>query len=133
MKSILLIMTLLNASSPNSAFVVSTEKASMRQLEHKLIIGPSGTGKTNLIKVQAIQIAQEGTAWATFAFPHPQAGEELIGELYAIFGPSVQKRLIIERVSDVDRVIHRRYVNRSFAKNEFEFMRENDEFCWQFL
>lgn len=133
MKSILLIMTLLNASSPCSAFVVSTEKASMPQLEHKLIIGPSGTGKTNLIKVQAIQIARQRTHWATFAFPHPQAGEELIGELLACFGPAIQERLIVERVSDVDRVIHRRYVNRSFAQNEFDFMRENDEFCWQFL
>jgi hypothetical protein len=129
MKSTILSLLLISAGLPLSAPAASTRNSTM----HRLVAGPSGTGKTNYLNVEALKIVERGDCWGTWVFPHPQPGYQLIAELYARYGEAILERLIVERLQDMDRIIHRKYVNVSTAENDFDRMRENDEFCWQFL
>lgn len=95
---------------------------------HWSIFGPTGSGKGNLVNTWLLEWFQKGH-WVTYVGPHGDIVEKAIAELYYKLGPSIFKRpIIIERLSDTDRVVMRQYIRRS-AKTGFEGMQENEQFA----
>lgn len=101
--------------------------------DHRLICGRTGSGKTNFVLWELLEIAERGDEWIIAVFPHPQPGEQFVSELYARFGKAILNRLIVERLSDMDRVIMRDLIKYSAAKDPYVRLRENDEFCAHFM
>lgn len=99
---------------------------------HWSIWGPTGSGKGNLINTWVRDWFKKGH-WVTYVAPHADIAEKLIAELYYELGPAMFRRpILIERLSDTDRVIMREYIRRS-TKTGFEGMQENEQFASPFI
>jgi hypothetical protein len=102
-------------------------------VDHRLICGRTGSGKTNFVLWELLKIVERGDKWIIAVFPHAQPGEQFVAELYARFGKTILRRLIVERLSDMDRVIMRDFIKCSTAKDPYVRMTKNDEFSSHFM
>jgi hypothetical protein len=111
----------------------STPSSNDMQIPHRRYKGSTGSGKTNAADVDLLEFARRADYWITAVFPHPQAGELLIAELFAIFGEAIFDRLIVERLSDTDRIIPRQFIYSSSDPDPFKRGIENDEYRGAFV
>lgn len=100
---------------------------------HRRYKGSTGSGKTNAATLHLLEFALRGDYWITAVFPHPQWGEKLIAELYCLLGEELFDRLIVERLSDTDRIIPRQFLYSSKAEDPYQRMMENDEYRQAFV
>lgn len=99
---------------------------------HWLIPAPTRSGKGNLVNTLCLEWIESGH-WISYYAPHADIAEKLIAVLFYKLGPAMFKRpILIERLSDTDRVIMRNYVRRSM-KTGFDAMRENEQFASAFV
>jgi hypothetical protein len=96
-------------------------------MANRLIRGTTGSGKTNYLVVEHLAYIDRNDGWLIAQFPHPQAGELFVAELFACFGESILDRLVVERYSDMDRVIMRTFVRSSTHPDFLTRMQENEE------
>lgn len=97
------------------------------------VIGPTGSGKNNFVNLLLLSAILAGNAWIVAFFPHPQPAIQLIAEAYAVLGDALIPRLIVERLSDTDRVLMRSIVRRTAEANHFARNLANDRSLNWFL
>lgn len=97
-------------------------------IPHRRFRGSTGSGKTNAAAYFLRKYGIEGEYWITAVFPHPQWGELLIAELYHDYGEAIFDRLIVERLSDTDRIIPRQFLYSSSDPDPYKRAMENDEY-----
>jgi hypothetical protein len=110
-----------------------TPSSNDMQIPHRRYKGSTGSGKTNAASVDILGFAKRGDYWITAVYPHPQAGELLIAELFAIFGEAIFDRLIVERLSDTDRVIPRQFIFSSSDADPYQKAIQDDEYRGAFV
>jgi hypothetical protein len=96
---------------------------------HLLICGQTGSGKTNFALLRLLEAVVKGDRFVTAVFPHRKAGVDFIAELYARFGEAIFRRLIVDDLEDLDRVVMRQFIQRSDATGFFVRAKENDLYC----
>lgn len=101
-------------------------------MPHRLIVGPTGVGKSNYVTHEALKIVEQGY-WLTFAAPHPNFGLDFIAELYARYGEQILDRLKVIDTRDLTKVIMRQFIPSSKHENQLERMLENDGYAGGFL
>lgn len=106
-----------------------TSTSQRREGRHKLFGGKTGSGKTNLFMLMAMEAILEATQWVTLVFPHPESGVRFIAELRARLGERFYDRVIVENMGQLQHVIMRTYLQKSDNCNEWEAERENEEAC----
>ncbi len=96
---------------------------------HRVISGKTGSGKTNFVLNEMMDVIYRGTHWLTFIAPHEKAAIDLAAELYSQFSDSILPRLVIERLVDTDKVIFREIIQKSDSEDEWQRQQENDAFA----
>lgn len=102
-------------------------------IPHRRYKGGTGSGKTNAASDDLLELAKDGEYWITAVYPHPQWGELFIAELYHEFGDEIFNRLIVERLTDVDKVIPRQYLYASQDPDPYKRAMENDGYRQAFI
>jgi len=104
----------------------------LRFMPHRLIVGPTGVGKSNYVTQEALKAVAEGY-WLTFAAPHEQFGLDFISELYARYGKAILKRLHVNDTRDMETVVMQRFIQSSQESSQLKRMLENDIYAGAFL
>lgn len=97
------------------------------EMGHKLFVGPTGTGKTNLVLLLILSMIDSG-CWITAAFPHEQPGLDLIAELYARYGKAIFNRLLVIDLRDMTKVVMTQFIHSSSNPDPLQRLHENDIF-----
>lgn len=98
-------------------------------IPHRVVSGMTGSGKTNSVLNEMMDVVYRGTHWLTFVAPHEKAAIDFVAELYAQFGKFIFPRLVIEQLGDTDRVIMRDIIQKSTSDDYWKRKQENDAFC----
>lgn len=117
----------LTTSNPPTSATLLTPQGEW--IPHRVVSGMTGSGKTNFVLNEMMEIVYRGDRWLTFVAPHEKAAIDLVAELYAQFGDFIIPRLVIEQLGDTDKVIMRDIIQKSLSQDFWKRKQENDAFA----
>lgn len=128
----LLLMLCLVTALPFVTFLRRCAAPTSNKMGHRLICGPTGTGKTVYAIQEMLKVIFDGH-WVCFAAPHRKAGLDLISELYKRYGKAILSRLKVIDVEKNDKTIMQRLILSSTNPNVFDRMTENEMYASAFM
>ena len=114
---------------PTPDFSATLQTPPSDWIPHRVVSGMTGSGKTNFVLNEMMEIVYRGDRWLTFVAPHEKAAVDFVAELYAQFGDFILPRLVIEQLGDTDQVIMRDIIQKSRSEDYWKRKQENDAFA----